>query len=233
MHGLIALFLEVIALAIILLLIGLVALIVPDVATRMIVASIILIRIVGSSVIAITLVALMIVAILTTMLPVAQFTAMRIKKMSRLLLFWLLFVLGNLLKNACRFIGSLTLLKNGDEPKRIHGHHLVHLRKLKLMCLGLRKEDLFPLLLRRGHLHCLTDVAIVKVAEELCLTPHELMHWHEGRLLGGTKPADQLIADIGEPGDCLNVIPDALIEVSLPMVCFSGALHGNNARSFS
>jgi hypothetical protein len=26
--------------------------------------------------------------------------------------------------------------------------------------------------------------------------PHELMHWHEGGLLGGAKPANQLVANI-------------------------------------
>jgi hypothetical protein len=38
-------------------------------------------------------------------------------KMSRIFLFWLLLVLGNLLKNTGCLIGSLTLLKNGDKPK--------------------------------------------------------------------------------------------------------------------
>jgi hypothetical protein len=69
------------------------------------------------------------------------------------------------------------------------------------MRLGLCKEDLFALLLRCGQLHCSTDVATAKVAEELYSTPHELMHWHEGRLPGSVKPVDQLIAKIGEPGD--------------------------------
>ncbi len=114
----------------------------------------------------------------------------RDRKISSLLLFWLILVLGNLLKNAGRFIVSLTLLEKGDEPKWVHGHRLVCIHKLKLMRLGLHKEDLFALLLRCGQLHCLTDVATVKVAEELYLTPHELMHRDEGGLLGGTKPAD-------------------------------------------
>ncbi len=84
--------------------------------------------------------------------------------------------------------------------------------KLKLMRLGLCKEDLFTLLLRRGQLHHLMEVATIKIAEELYLMPHELMHWHEGGLLGGVKPVDQLVANIGEPDDCLEVIPDALVE---------------------
>jgi hypothetical protein len=82
--------------------------------------------------------------------------------MSHLLLFWLLLVLGNLLKDAGCFIGSLTLLKKGYEPKRIHGHHFACFCKLKLMRLGLREEDLFALLLHCGQLHCLADVATVE-----------------------------------------------------------------------
>ncbi len=77
------------------------------------------------------------------------------------------------------------------------------------------------------------DVAIVKIAEELYSMPHKLMHWHEGGLLGGAKPADQLVANIGEPGDCLKVIPDALVKVCLRTVCFGGASLGNVACQFS
>ncbi len=143
------------------------------------------------------------------------------------------FFLGDLLKNTGRFIGSLILLKKGNEPKRVHGHNFVHLHELKLMCLGLCEEDLLALLLRRGQLHYLTDVATVEVAEKLYSTPHELVHWHEDGLLSGTKPADQLVANVGEPGDCLKVIPGALVKVHLRTVCFGGALLGDNARPFS
>jgi hypothetical protein len=145
------------------------------------------------------------------MLPVAQFRAVHDGKMSHLLLFWLLLVLDDLVKNASRFIGSLTLLEKGNKLKQVHGYRLVCLYELKLMCLGLHKEDLFALLLCCGKLQCLTEVATVEVADELYLTLHELMHWYEGGLLGGTKPADQLVANIGEPGNCLKVIPDAFV----------------------
>jgi hypothetical protein len=171
--------------------------------------------IVGLSVVAITLVTSMVVAILVAMmLPVACFMAACNGKMSHLLLFWLLFVLGNLLKNAGLFVGRLTLLKKSNELERVRGHRLVCIRKLKLMRLGLRKEDLFALLLRHGHFHCSLELATVKVAEELHSMPHELVHWHGGRLFGSTRPAYQLVADIGEPGNCLKVIPDALIKVT-------------------
>ncbi len=76
------------------------------------------------------------------------------------------------------------------------------------------------------------EVATVEIADELYLTPHELMHWHEGRLLGGTKPVDQLAANIWEPSNCLKVIPDASVKVCLRMVCVSGASLGNKARPF-
>ncbi len=102
--------------------------------------------------------------------------------MSRLLLFWLLFLL-ELVKDAGRFIGSLTLLKNGYEPKRVHGHHSVCFPKLALMRLGLRKKDLLAL-----FLHC--GLATLEVAKELHSTPHEFMHWHECRLLGNLKPTN-------------------------------------------
>ncbi len=111
MHGLIALFCEVIVLGIILLLIGLVALIVLLVAMRIIVLSVVSMTIVDLLVVAIALVTSMIVTLLAMKLPVDQITAARDGKMSRLLLFWLLLVLGDLFKDAGRFIGSLTLLK--------------------------------------------------------------------------------------------------------------------------
>jgi hypothetical protein len=111
-------------------------------------------------------------------------------------------------------------------------HHLLCIRKLELMRLWLHKEDLFTLLLYRGYLHSLTEVAIVEIADELYLTPHELTNCHEGGLLGSMNTVDQLVADIGEPDNCLKVIPDALIEVCLHMVCIGGALLGNNVGPF-
>ncbi len=149
------------------------------------------------------------------------------REMSHLLFFWLLFVLGDLLKNASCFVGRLTLLKKSDQLERVHGHHLVHIRKLKLLHLGLRKEDRVTLLLRHGYLHHLTEVVTIKIADELYLMPHELVQWHEGRLLGSTKPADQLVTDMGEPSDCIKIIPDAFVEVCLCMVCIGGASLGN------
>ncbi len=223
MHGLVALFLEVITLAIILLFVELAALRVLIVATRMIVAWIVLMTIVGLLVVAIASVALMVVTILVaTMLLVARFMATCGGKMSRILFFWLFFVLGNLLKNASCFVGRLTLLKESNELERVSGRCLVQIRELELMRLGLRKGDLFTLLMRCGHFHCSTEVATIKIAD-LFLTLHELVNRHESGLLGGTKPEDQLIANIGEPGNSLKVIPDAFIKVCLCTVCIGRA----------
>ncbi len=220
MHGLIALFLEVIVLVIILLVIGLVALRVLVNALRTIVVSIVLMTILGSAIVAILSVTLMVVAIfMTTMLPVAQFTAMRSGKLSHFLLFWLLLVLGNLLKNASHLVGHLTLLKESDQFERVSRHCLVQVCELELMRLGLREEDLFTLLLCCGYFHHSTDVATLKVAEKLYLTPHELVHWHESGLLGCTKPVNQLVAYIWKICDNLKVIPDAFVEVCLRTIC--------------
>jgi hypothetical protein len=59
----------------------------------------------------------------TMMLLVAQFTATHGRKMSCYLFFWLLFIFGDLLKNAR--LSCLTLLKESNELERVSGHHLV------------------------------------------------------------------------------------------------------------
>jgi hypothetical protein len=187
--------------------------------------------IVGLLVVAIVLVALTVVAILVvTMQLVAGFMATGGKKMSRLLFFWLLLVLDNLLKNTNHFVDRLTLLKESNELERVCGHCLGCICKLELIRLGLCKEDLFTLLLCCGYLHCLTEVATVKIADELYSRPHELMHWHEGGLLGGTKPADQLVTNIGKSSHCLKVIPDAFLKVCLRTICITRALLGNDVN---
>ncbi len=140
-------------------------------------ALIVSMTIVRSAIIVITLVAPMIVAIFVAMmLLIAQFTAACRGEMSSFLLLWLLLVLGNLLENASRLVGCLTLLKENNKLERVSRHHLVQVRKLELMRLGLRKEDLFTLLLRHGYFHCLAEVATPKVAEKLHLMPHTLVH---------------------------------------------------------
>jgi hypothetical protein len=46
------------------------------------------------------------------------------------------------------------------------------------------------------------------------------------------KPVDQLVADIGVPGNGLKVIPDAFVELLFCMVCIVGALLCNNIQLF-
>ncbi len=179
-HGLVTLFLEVNALAIILLVVGLAVPCVHVIASTTIMALIILMTIIRSAFVAITSVALMVIAIfVATVLLVAQFTATCCRNMSRTLFLWLLLVPGNLLENASRLVGCLTLLKEGNHSEQVGRYHLVQVGKLVLARLGLHEEDLFTLLLRCGYIHCSTEVVTLKVSEKLHLMPHELVHWHE------------------------------------------------------
>ncbi len=152
--------------------------------------------------------------------------------MSRFLLLWLLLVLGNLLENASSLVGCLTLLEESDQLERVSRHHLVQVRKLELMRLGLQEENLFTLLLCHGYFHHSTEVATLKVAEKLYLTPLELMHWHDSGLLGHTKPANQLVTYIWKTGDSLEVILDAFIEVCLCTICLVWTFLCNDAGPF-
>ncbi len=151
------------------------------------------------------------------------------RNMSRTLFLQLLLVLGNLLKNASHLVGCLTLLKEGNHSEWVGRYHLVQVGELVLMCPRLREEDLFTLLLCHRYVHHSMEVVTLKVAEKLHLTPHELMHWHESGLLCHTKPANQLVANVGEPGNGLMVVPDALVEVCLRTICIVRALFCNNA----
>jgi hypothetical protein len=104
--------------------------------------------------------------------------AMHDRMLSRFPFLWLLF-LGNLLKNASRLVGCLTLLKKGNHLERVSRHHLVQVDELVLVHLRLCEEDLFTLLLCCGYIHCSTEVTTLKVAEKLYLMPHELVHQQE------------------------------------------------------
>ncbi len=154
--------------------------------------------------------------------------------MSRTLFLRLLLVLGDHLKNASHLVGCLTLLKEGNHSKQVGRHHLVQVDKLVLvrLSLRLRKEDLFTLLLRRGYVHCLTEVVALKVAEKLYSTTHELVHWHESGLLGHTKPANQQVANVGEPGNGLKIVPDTFVDVFLHAICIFWTLLRDDAGPF-
>jgi hypothetical protein len=149
--------------------------------------------------------------------------------MSRTVFLRLLLFPGDLVKNASRLVGCLTLLKDSNHSEWVNRYHLVQIGKLVLVRLGLREEDLFTLLLCRGYVHCSTEVVMLKVAEKLHLTPHELMHWHESRLFCRTKPANQLVANVWETGNGLEVVPDAHVEVCLCLICIVRISFCNNA----
>jgi hypothetical protein len=155
------------------------------------------------------------------------------RKMSRFLFLWLLLILGNLLENASRLVDCLTLLKASNHPERVGRHCLVQVCKLVLVRLGLRKDNLLTVLLRRGYFHHSTEVATLKVAVKLHLTLCELMHRHESRHLGRTKPENQLVAYIWETGNSLEVIPDALVKVCLCTICIVRASLRNDAGPLS
>ncbi len=132
-------------------------------------------------------------------------------------------------KNASRLVGRLTLLKEGNHSERVGKHPLVQVGKLVLVHLGLREEDLFTLLLRHGYVHRLTEVVTLEVAEKLHSTPHELVHWQKSGLLGRTKPANQLVANVGELSDSLKVVPDALVKVCPRTICIVRASFRDDA----
>ncbi len=134
------------------------------------------------------------------------------RKLSHFSFLWLL-ILGNLLKNASRPVGCLTLLKEGNHLERVSRHHLVQVGKLVLVHLGLHEEDLFTLLLQCRYVHHSTEVTTLEVAETLYLMLHELVHWHESRFLKSTEPANQLVAYVWESGNSLKIIPDTLVKV--------------------
>jgi hypothetical protein len=73
------------------------------------------------------------------------------------------------------------------------------------------------------------EVANLEVAEKLHLTPCELMHWHEYELLGHMKPANQLVANVGEPGNGLKVVLDTIIEAHHCTICIVWTLLCNDA----
>ncbi len=119
--------------------------------------------------------------------------------MSHFLFLWLLLILGNLIKNTSRLVGCLTLPKEGNHSERVGRYCLVQVGKFVLVRLRLREEDLFTLVLHHGYVHRLMEVVTLEVAEKLHSMPHELVHQHESRLLGSAKPANQLVADVGNP----------------------------------
>ncbi len=96
--------------------------------------------------------------------------------------------------------------------------------QLILVHLRLCKEDLFTLLLSCGYVHCLTEVVALKVAEKLYSTMHELMHQHESGLLGHTKPANQLAANVEEPAMASRSLDFSFVRSASSGHCFAMTL---------
>ncbi len=233
MHGLVALFLEVIAHAIILLVIGLVVPCVLVVTLTTIMALIVLMTIIRSAIIAITSAALMVVTIFVAkVLLAARFMATRGRNMSSILFFWLLLVLGDLPKNASHLVGPLTLLEECNHSEQVGRHRFVQVGVLVLVRLRLREEDLFTLILRCGYVHCSSEVVALEVADKLYLTAHELVHRHESGLLFCTELANQLVANVGEPNTGHKVVPDTFVKFFLCTICIFSTLLHNDAGPF-
>jgi hypothetical protein len=123
----------------------------------------------------------------------------------------------------------LTLLEEGNHSERVGGYRLVQVSKLVLVRLGLCKEDLLTLLLHQKYIHCPTEVITIKVAEMLHSTPQELVHWHERGLFCCTGSANQLVANVGGPGNGLKVVPDALVKACLHPICIVRAMFCDKA----
>ena len=116
------------------------------------------------------------------------------------------FLLLELIEYAVCLIGILALLKEADECNVVVGQGFMRLCILLLMLPWHQKEDLLDLLRLRGQLHRRTKEPFLEVAHKLHLSPHVVMHRHECGLSSCTKPADQLVADVREPGKRLKVV---------------------------
>ncbi len=82
---------------------------------------------------------LIVLVVFKRMMPVVWTMAISNRKMSHLLLLWLLLLL-ELVKDTICFVGSLALLKKGNDKKRVHEHRFVCFRKLELMRLWLHEK---------------------------------------------------------------------------------------------
>jgi hypothetical protein len=163
MHGIVPLILGVIALTIILLVVGLVALWVLVVTLTTIMVLIVSITIVRLAIVTIGLVTLMVIAVfVTAMLTLAQFMATHGRKMSHFPFLWLHLVLGYLLENASCLVGCLTLLKESNHPERDSRPCLVQVIKIVLVPLWLCEEDLLTLLLHHGYIHCSMEIVTLE-----------------------------------------------------------------------
>ena len=142
------------------------------------------------------------------------------------------FLLLELIEYAVRSIGVLALLEEADERDVVVGQSFMRFRILLLMLPRHRKKDLFDLLRLRGQLHRRTKEPFLEVAHELHSSPHVIMHRHECGLSSRTKPADQLVADVREPGERFEIVSLALNEALVRLARVVRASRGHDVQPF-
>jgi hypothetical protein len=144
MHVLVALFLEVITLAIILVFVRLAALqVLVITVARTIMALIVLVTMVRLAIIAIASVALMVVSIFCGNNAAGSSIHGYVRQEDELFSSLLAaFVLGDLFENASRLVGCLTMLKESNKLERVSRHCLVQVHELQLMRLGLHMKKI-------------------------------------------------------------------------------------------
>ena len=142
-------------------------------------------------------------------------------------------LLLDLIEHAIRSIDVLALLEEANERSVIvSGQSFMRLRILELMLPRHRKEDLLDPLRFRGKLHRRRKESFLEVAYKLHSSPHVVMHGHESGLSSRAKPADQLVADVREPGECLEVVSLAVDEVLVRLARVVRASRGHDVRPF-
>ena len=142
------------------------------------------------------------------------------------------FLLLELIEYAVRSIGILALLEEADERDVVVGQGFMRLRILLLMLPWHRKEDLLDLLRLHGQLHRCTKEPFLEVAHELHSSSHVVMHRHECGLSSRTKPADQLVTDVWEPGERLEIVSLAVDEVLIRLARVVRASRGHDVQPF-
>jgi hypothetical protein len=147
---------------------------------------------------------MMLVAAMCPAAPVAFARAVGLG--TRLLRGLLLLVLLELVEDATRTISILALLEEADEWDVIIRKHLVRFRIFLLMLFWNREKNLLDFFLLCGQLHHHPKEPFLEVTKELHTATHVVMHRHERRLLSSAKPADQLVANVLEPGKYLEII---------------------------
>ena len=110
-------------------------------------------------------------------------------------------------------ISILVLLEEADEWDVIIRKHFMRLHTFLLMLSSASRKNLLDFFSLRGQLHHCPKELFLEVTKELHLIMHVIVHGHECQFLSGAQPADQLVANVQEPGNCLEVISLSFAEV--------------------